>query len=61
MISISVNMIRFIGTQNKQYNIQEEKIIKEINKRRKKWVIILFILLPIVMFLLFFGDYLLNR
>jgi Na+/proline symporter len=62
MVPASYNMIMFILSQRRHYyDIEEEKQAKEINRIRIKKVLVLFILLPIVMLLLFFGNYLLTH
>ncbi len=61
MIPISINMIMFIQSQRKNYSIQEEIQMNHINKGRTRRMVVLFILLPVVFFLIFFGNYLLRR
>ena len=58
---MSYNMIMFILSQRKHYDFQEEKNVKQLNKTRIKRIVILFILLPVIMVILFFGSYLLHR
>lgn len=60
-VYISLNMLKFILSQKKHYNSEEEKIIRIVNKRRIRRVVILTILLPIVFFLMFLGNYLLKH
>ena len=61
-IPMSYNMILFIrSTSMKLFTIEEEDRLKKVNKKRIRTVIILFILLPLVMGLLFFCNYLLKK
>jgi NADH:ubiquinone oxidoreductase subunit 4 (subunit M) len=62
IIPASYNMIMFILSQRTQYfDTVEEKQAKGINRIRIRRVVVLFILLPIVMFLLFFCNHLLTH
>ena len=60
-IPIAYNAVKLTLSHSKIYNYQEKMKIKEINKKRRKRILILIILLPFSIFFLFFGNYLLNH
>lgn len=62
IVPMVFNMVMLIRSQRTHYyEYEAEKKAKIIEKKRIRRVVILFVLLPITMFLLFFGNYLLNR
>ena len=62
MVPMAFNMLMVLRHQRTQYyEYEEEKKAKIDRKIRIKRVIILFILLPIIMAILFIGNYILNR
>ncbi len=60
LIPISINMVKFIGTQRRHYYDDEDLLIKKQNRLRIKRVIILTVLLPIAMLLIFLGSHLID-
>ena len=62
IVPMVFNMVMLIQSQRTHYYEYEvEKKAKIIEKKRIRRVVVLFVLLPIIMFLLFFCNYFLNR
>jgi hypothetical protein len=62
VIPMSINMILFIQSNRKMMlDAEEQQKARVLNKRRIITVVILFISLPIVMFLLFLMNHLFSK
>ena len=62
IVPMVFNMVKLIRSQRAHYyEYGAENNAKIIEKKRIRRVVILFVLLPITIVLLFFGNYLLHR
>lgn len=61
LLGIAYNMIMFIQSQRRHYSLLDSELVKRQNKIRIKRVTILTIALPVIIFILYFGKYLLSH